>query len=76
MSPLPDSLKAFGLMPIEIRDVATESVVDRTVMRSLEQKFHELGRGDWLVTATLPTGKRVTVATACMIAAHYSRKGK
>jgi len=60
MTPLPASLEPFGLTPIEIRDVATESVVDRTVMRSLDEKFHELGRGDWLVTAVLPTGKRVT----------------
>lgn len=60
MIPLPASLEPFGLTPIEIRDVATESVVDRTVMRSLDEKFHELGGGDWLVTAVLPTGKRVT----------------
>jgi hypothetical protein len=60
MTPLPASLEPFGLTPIEIRDVATESVVDRTVMRSLDEKFHELGSGDWLVTALLPTGKRVT----------------
>jgi hypothetical protein len=50
----------LGLLPVEIRDPKTLNVVDRTVVRSLQHKLSELEQGQWLIAATLPSGKRLT----------------
>jgi hypothetical protein len=51
---LSQALNKLGLLPLEIRDAATGNLIERTVVRSLEDSLHNLGEGKWLVTVWEP----------------------
>lgn len=53
-------LEKFGLLPAEIRNAATGSLLERTVVRALAPKLAHLGQSESLITITLPTGNELT----------------
>jgi hypothetical protein len=58
---LGESLRELELLPVEIRHAKTGELLDRVLIRSLEQKLRELGGGEWLVTVALPSGKKLSM---------------
>jgi hypothetical protein len=53
-------VESMALLPLEIRDPQTGDLVERTVIRSLQQKLSDLGQGEWLVSIALPSGRHLS----------------